>query len=70
MEIVIYTKTGCPYCRKVIEQYRQDGITFREVNLSDDPQALKMVKEEYSAIKVPVIVKDGKLIEIGFKGFG
>jgi glutaredoxin 3 len=69
-ELLIYTKTGCPYCQAAMEQYRRDGMPFREINTSEDPAALKEIREKWQAKKVPVIVRDGELVEIGFQGGG
>ena len=69
-EVIIYTKTGCPYCKKAIEDYTAKGISFTEINTSNDPEAKKSVKEKYGANKVPVIVEDGKMISAGYNGGG
>ena len=69
-EVIIYTKTGCPYCKAAIERYQQDGIPFREVNVSTDAQALQLIQEKFGAQKVPVIVSAGTLVSIGFQGGG
>lgn len=69
-EVVIYTKTGCPYCRKAIEDYKTKRITFKEVNTSNDAEAKQLVKEKFGANKVPVIVEGGKLVSTGYNGGG
>lgn len=69
-EVVIYTKTGCPYCLAAIERYHKDGIPIREVNIHEDPKALQHIQELYGAKKVPVIVSGDKLVSIGFQGGG
>lgn len=69
-EIVVYTKTGCPYCQQLLEEYNNKGISYKEVNVSQDQEALKLVKDVFSADKVPVTVKNGKLEAIGYKGQG
>jgi len=69
-EVIIYTKTGCPYCRKAMEDYKDKGINFEEVNTSENQEAKKVIKETYGASKVPVIVEDGKLVSIGYNGGG
>lgn len=68
--LLIYTKTGCPYCKSAMEHYEKEGIPFTEVNVTIDSNAYKTIKEEFNATKVPVIVKDGQLMEIGFQGGG
>lgn len=69
-DVVIYTKTGCPYCRKAIEDYTAKGIKFKEVNTSEDVESKRLVKEKYGAGKVPVIVEDGKVVSTGYSGGG
>jgi len=69
-KVVIYTKTGCPYCQKVMQDYRARGVSFQEINIAVDASAKKMIKENFGAQKVPVIVEDGKLISIGYNGGG
>ncbi|MBU4533007.1 MAG: glutaredoxin family protein [Eubacteriales bacterium] len=66
-KIVIYTKTGCPYCRTTMDDYRQRKVSFEEINLSLDSEAKAMVKSRYQATKVPLIVDDGNLVQIGDK---
>ncbi|TWH45607.1 glutaredoxin [Sporomusa sp. KB1] len=63
--IVIYTKTGCPFCAKVLQDYREKGIAFQEVNTSVHDWAKNLCKDRYGSDKVPVIVKDGVAIQIG-----
>ncbi len=69
-EIVVYTKSGCPYCKNLKEEYTEKGIPFKEINVSMDEEAKKFVKEVLMVNKVPVTVKDGKLDTIGYKGQG
>ncbi|WP_373665536.1 glutaredoxin domain-containing protein [Sporomusa silvacetica] len=63
--MVIYTKTGCPFCAKVLQEYREKGISFQEVNTSVHAWAKKLCNDKYGADKVPIIVKDGVAIQIG-----
>ncbi|KKM09519.1 glutaredoxin [Clostridiales bacterium PH28_bin88] len=67
-DTVIYTKTGCPYCQRLMHDYRRQGIPYREINLSHDPAALRMVKETYGADKVPVEVKPDGSVTVGYQG--
>ena len=69
-EMVIYTKTGCPYCQAAMEDYQNNNTPYREVNVSHDAKALQLIKDKFNAAKVPVIVQDGKLVGIGFQGGG
>lgn len=71
MEVIIYTKPGCPYCAKAREFYNAKGISFEDLNAQDD---LDIRREMLSITDgdptVPVIVEDGKLKQIGWEGRG
>ncbi|MGQ9712326.1 MAG: glutaredoxin family protein [Desulfotomaculales bacterium] len=66
-KVIIYTKTGCPYCKRTTEEFRAQGISFEEINVSVDAEARRTVKEKYGANRVPVVVRDGEVIQIGDK---
>ncbi len=69
-DVIIYTKTGCPYCEAAVADFGKKGTAFKEVNVSVNPEAKRLIKERYHANKVPVIIRDGKLSEIGWQGGG
>lgn len=66
----IFIKEGCPYCRKQMEEFDRAGVAYRVHNVSRDSAALKKAKEEFCADKVPVIVEDGKVKAVGYRGRG
>ncbi len=66
----VYIKDGCPYCEKQIEVFKKKGTEFKLHNVSTDPEALKKAKEEFNADKVPLVVEDGAVKNIGFGGGG
>ncbi len=66
----VYVKDGCPYCEKQVEVLKKKGVEYKLYNVSSDPQALKKARQEYKANKVPVVVKDGVVQNIGFGGGG
>ena len=37
-EVVVYTKTGCPYCKQLIDKLNEDGIKFVEKIGSEHPE--------------------------------
>ncbi len=69
-ELLVYTKTGCPYCVKLLDEYRKKGIEYSEVNISQDESSKTLLKEVFMVDKVPVVIKDGKLESIGYLGKG
>ena len=66
-EVVIYTKTGCPYCAAAMKDYTDRGIAFKEINVTDRPEVVPEVLKLTGGERiVPVIVQDGRVT----KGFG
>ena len=66
-KVIIYTKTGCLYSKRTLEEFRAQGISFEEINVSMDAEARRTVKEKYGANRVPVVVRDGEVVQIGDK---
>lgn len=67
--MIIYTKTGCPYCEAAKKHFTAEGIQFEEVNLSVHRERIQEIKELTNSTKVPVIIEDGK-VTVGFNGGG
>ncbi len=66
--VTIYTKTGCPYCAKALEDLRKRGVNFTEINLSEQKERIEeMVKISGGRI-VPVIVDENNKVTVGFGG--
>jgi len=41
--LILYTKTGCPFCHKVLDAGEELGITFEEKNIADDAVAAELI---------------------------
>ena len=71
MDVILYTKPGCPYCQKAREHYTEMGIAFDDRNAQDNPvyrkEMLSITKGDRT---VPVVVENGKLKQIGWEGRG
>ena len=66
----VYIKNGCPYCEKQLEALNREGTEYKLYNVSVDSKALKKARDEYKADKVPIVVEDGVVKNIGFGGGG
>lgn len=66
----LYIKDGCPYCRKQMDEFEREGTAYRVYNVSRDAAALKKVKKEFGADRVPVVVEGGQVRAIGYRGQG
>lgn len=66
-DVIIYTKTGCPYCSAAKKDLTDRGLPFKEINVTDQPgyipEVLKLTDGERI---VPVIVQGDRVT----KGFG
>ncbi len=69
MALLIYTKTGCPYCEAALKSFKASGAEYEEINLSNDPSRIDEMVKISGSRKVPVIV-DGDKISVGFNGSG
>ncbi len=67
-KLVVYIKEECPYSQKQLAEYKKQGLDFKVVDVLKDPSAMKKIKEEYGADKVPVVVEEGRLKFTGFNG--
>jgi glutaredoxin len=63
---IIYGRSSCPYCIKVVNKLLRKGKTFY-VELHDDyPEKLEEIKKRYNHPTIPiVIVKESEEILIG-----
>ena len=43
-EIVVYTRPCCAYCFSLRTGLRRTGLTFREINILQDPEAAAFVR--------------------------
>lgn len=43
-EAVVYWRPGCPFCSMLRADLQREGISYREVNIWDDPAAAEFVR--------------------------
>ena len=68
MPVLVYTRTGCPYCEAKRAELEARGVAVREINLSERPEAIpEFLKVTRGRRIVPVVV-DGGRIEIAAAG--
>jgi len=66
--VTIYTKPGCPYCAAAKQDFEERGIEYEEINIENNPEALKeAMRLSDGKIIVPIIVT-GDEVKIGFGG--
>jgi len=63
---IVYGKSTCPYCIKVVNKLIRNGKTFYAEMLDDNPDRLEFIKKMYNHPTIPVVIcKDEKEIFIG-----
>jgi glutaredoxin 3 len=68
--VIIYTKTGCPYCAAAKEYHVSKGVEFIEVNLSVESRRIPEIVKLTGKRIVPVIVEDDSKVTRGWQGGG
>ena len=61
--LILYVKTGCPYCRKVLDTGEELGISFEEKNIADAAVAAELVARGGKR-QVPYLVDTDKNTEM------
>ena len=60
--VLLYTKTGCPYCDAERAELQAAGVAFREIDVSREPQAIpELLKLTRGRRIVPVVVCEGRI---------
>lgn len=66
MKVKIYTTPTCPFCNMAKSFLNENSVPFEAVDISEDSEALKDMKEKSGQSGVPVFDIEGEII-IGFK---
>ena len=64
-QVKIYTTSTCVYCRGAKEYFKEKGINYEEINLSEHPDRIQEMVQVSGQMGVPVILIDDRLI-VGF----
>jgi glutaredoxin 3 len=67
----LYGTASCPYTRDMREWLEWNGRDFEEYDVEADGDALTRMREASGGQRtVPVLVEDGKAVQIGWQGRG
>ena len=65
----LFGTSSCPYTAELREELEWKGRAFVEYDVERDAEALRRVNALCEGpVAVPVLVEDGKLVQIGFHG--
>lgn len=65
MEVKVYSTQTCPWCIKVKDYLNDKGVTFEEVDVSQDREAAMEMVQKSGQRGVPVVDINGTII-VGF----
>ncbi|HEX3557173.1 MAG TPA: Uxx-star family glutaredoxin-like (seleno)protein [Thermoanaerobaculia bacterium] len=66
----LYGTRSCPYTAELREQLEWDGRDFDEHDVEADAAALARMVQLTGQRTVPVLVEDGRVVQIGWQGRG
>ena len=68
--LVIYTHPDCGYSATAKNELLQLDIPFREVDLSQTPEAWQEVERLTGGQRITPVMVEGDLVTVGFNGVG
>ena len=69
--IELYGTGSCPYTRDLREWLEMRRTEFTEYDVESDPAARSRMRALVGAQRtVPILVEDGKLVQVGWQGRG
>ncbi|WP_163102290.1 glutaredoxin family protein [Peribacillus alkalitolerans] len=63
--ITIYTTNTCPYCTQAKNFLNAQGLSYREINIQQNPDAMQKLVNETGQLGVPQININGNWV-LGF----
>lgn len=66
----LFGSSGCPYTREMREWLEFSRRDFVEFDVDTDPGAFTRMREVTGQRTVPVLLEDGKVVQIGWQGRG
>ncbi len=64
-DVKVYSTKHCPWCQRAKQFLKENGVAFKEVDVSSDEDAAREMIEKSGQMGVPVIEIDGEII-VGF----
>ena len=62
--VLLYTKSGCPYCEGKRAELVARGVAYREVNLSERPEAIAELLKLTGGRRIVPVVVEGTRVEV------
>ena len=62
MNIIIYTKTGCPWCRDALKFLHDNTVAFEEREVLGNPAFFEELQAKSGQSKTPTLDIDGEIL--------
>ena len=62
MHIILYTKTGCPWCKGVLDLFAEKGVVFEEREVRGSKEYYDELVAKSGQDKTPTLDIDGEII--------
>jgi len=71
LAVEFFASQSCPFCAEVRERFDDDGVAYIERDVDDDASARERLAQLLGpSAMVPVVVEDGRVIQVGVAGRG
>ncbi len=61
-KVVVYSTPTCPYCKRAKEYLSRKGISYTDIDVSQDREKAKEMTEKSGQMSVPVILIDDQVV--------
>jgi glutaredoxin len=62
MNIILYTKTGCPWCKGVLDLFKEKNVTFEEREVTGNVEYYDELVKKSGQTKTPTLDIDGFIL--------
>lgn len=62
MSLIIYTKTGCPWCIDALYYLHEKQITFEEREVQGNPEFMKELEKKSGQSKAPTVDLNSEIL--------
>ncbi len=62
MNIILYTKSGCPWCKGVLDLFKEKKVKFEEREVLSNPVFFEELRKKSGQEKTPTLDIDGEIL--------
>jgi glutaredoxin len=63
--VFLFKAYWCPVCRVVEQFFASYGVTYRQIEVTDNAPAQEFMREHFGSTAIPVVVVDGN-VNVGY----